>query len=321
MSIYLIWFELKGKITYYYVDFFGSKKETGQYTSSKLNSYEENKQKYATGKIMENKDFVQAVKVIENEIKANKNISNLNSPMSFSASTPKTSKLGLDCTLSLDSSSSKLIDKSVNTTIELDQNFQLEALTENCIDLEKQLMHYKEKINLILENENTLKNENNLLKSENFELKQNLKCLEQNPVNPTIPQHDFQTQILLTELKAKELENENLKAASKILQEEMNSLGKKLEDLQKISNSYCFNCFPSMQQSQPTLTIALDLLYLPGLKSRIHRKKPAGLKSLSYQLTYHVLTVLPFWQMMSRRMGKMCQKKLEMDNLTEDGNI
>lgn len=50
--------------------------------------------------------------------------------------------------------------KAVNTTSELDLNFQLKALTQRCIDLETKLMRYEEKCNSLLETENCLNNEN-----------------------------------------------------------------------------------------------------------------------------------------------------------------
>lgn len=90
---------------------------------------------------MENEDFLQAMKDIEQEIKKYKKKSALNSSKRFSSSTPKTSKQDKDNTAFSDSASSFLTlkDKSVNTTMELDLNFQLEALTEKCIELEKKM--------------------------------------------------------------------------------------------------------------------------------------------------------------------------------------
>lgn len=236
--------EIKGRTTFFHVDFFGSKKEKGQCSSNKLYAFEGNKKKFAVGKIMEDRDFALAIKEIENHIENRQNKSSIRSPMNFNSSTPNVSKLNLDSTASLHSSSLILVDKSVNTTFELDQTVQLEALTEKCIDLEKKAIQYEEQYNSFRETEKNLKLEIEHLKTINCELKQNLKALEIQQVSKP-EQLDFQTQIVIEELRTKKLENENLKAASKILQEENNLLENKLENLKRTSSN-CFRCFPPM---------------------------------------------------------------------------
>lgn len=179
--------EIKGKTTYYSVDFFGPKKESGQCTASKLYLFEENKKKIATGKILEDNNFLQALTEIENEIKTKKSKNILKSPLSFS-STPKNSKTKKDMSKSLNSSSSTVVDKCINTSMDLDQGVQLEALTDKCIDLEKKLIQYEETLSSLKISEQDLENKYKLLK----------------------------------------LENENLKTVSEILQEENKSLEEKL---------------------------------------------------------------------------------------------
>lgn len=88
---------------------------------------------------MKNTDFKQAIKEVEKEIKINKNRSNLKSPKSFSSSTPKIPEHNKNITGQSDSSLSLMLDKSVNTKIEFDKEFQLEAITDKCIELEKKL--------------------------------------------------------------------------------------------------------------------------------------------------------------------------------------
>lgn len=244
--------ENKGRTTCYYVNFFGPNKETGQCTANKLYLFEENKKKFATGKNMENKDFLLAIKEVENEIKIN-NSKNLRSPMSISFSTPKSQKLSKKTSTSGDRYQSTLLDKSVNTTIELDPVFQLEALTDKCIDLEKKLLQYEENISSLKETQKQLKNENEHLRNKNVQLENKLtKLAEQNQLTQTEVQPDFQTQILLKELNNKKLEHDNLKEAANILQQENNTLQTELQEL-KVSTGSCINCFPPMQSTQSSL--------------------------------------------------------------------
>lgn len=272
--------EIKGRITIFYVDFFGKKKEKGQCSSSKLYAFEENKKKFAVGKIMEDREFAQAVKEIEKDIKYRKNKSSLSSPMKFNSSTPNVSKLNLDCTASFHNASLILVDKSVNTTFELDQTVQLEALTEKCIDLEKKGIQYEEKCSLFKEIEKTLKTEIENLKKANLELKQNLKNLKIKQVSKPLEQHDFQTQIVIEELRLKKLENESLKAASNILQEENNLLENKLETL-KTSSSNCFRCFPSMTPLQSSLNMTTSASSWTHVKQSKRKDiRPKNLQSL-----------------------------------------
>ncbi|KAG8320090.1 hypothetical protein J6590_076628 [Homalodisca vitripennis] len=62
---------------------------------------------------------------------------------------------------------------------------------------------------------------------------------------------DFQTQILLNELNKYKGENESLKTAITMLQEEITSFENKLQELTLLKGT-CFNCFPPMQLSQST---------------------------------------------------------------------
>lgn len=56
-------------------------------------------------------------------------------------------------------------------------------------------------------------------------------------VKTSLPQQDFQTQIILRELKDKTLENDNMKAATEMLHEENNSLAKEIEKLKSTVGS------------------------------------------------------------------------------------
>lgn len=242
--------EIKGKTTSYHVNFFGPKHETGQCTVNKLYHFEENRNKIATGKIMEDKDFLQAMKEIENEIKAKKNKSVYRSPMGRPAlnSTPKNSKLRNDFTASSGSSPLIQLNKAVNTTTELDPHFQLEALTDKCIELEKKILECEEKISFYKETETKLQNENEQLKSDNLELENNYLGLLNKQSDQITQEPNFQTQILLQELKNEKLENENLKTASKMLLEQNRILEQKIHELNQ-SGSNCLNCFPPIQDT------------------------------------------------------------------------
>lgn len=80
---------------------------------------------------------------------------------SFKNSIPKTPKMNLDQASSVKQMSTHVSYKAVNTTSELDLNFQLEALTQRCVEL--------------WETENCLNNEIVLLKKKKCELEERLK--------------------------------------------------------------------------------------------------------------------------------------------------
>lgn len=65
--------------------------------------------------------------------------------------------------------------KAVNTTSELDLNFQLEARTQRCIELETKLMGYEERCNSLIKSANCLNNEIELLKKKKMCVRRKVK--------------------------------------------------------------------------------------------------------------------------------------------------
>lgn len=243
--------ETKGKIACFKVSFFGPKKFEGLCTLSKLFSFEENKSKYCSGKIMENNDFLESIKEADSFLKNKKNGNRCNSSSlstSFTSSTPKTPTQNKNQAISDHrSSSNKFSHTGVNTTIELDQTFQLDAITDRCIDLEKKLLESEEKCSALIKAENLLKIENESLKISNLALEENLKKIADHDTEKQSPQN-FQTQILLQELKNLKLEKDSLTKVTQILNDEKSLLLKKVEEL-NISDGKCLRCFPPMQPS------------------------------------------------------------------------
>lgn len=99
--------EPKGKTISYQVNFFGPKKEIGHCTSSKMFHFED-------------RDFLQAIKEAERDVKTKKSRkSNISSPAftSQSSSTPKISRIQTSLTATATNSTTLVnCDKSVNTT-------------------------------------------------------------------------------------------------------------------------------------------------------------------------------------------------------------
>lgn len=62
--------EIRGKVTFVNVTLFGQKKSRDKCTLTKLSSFEENKGKlFISGKLMENKEFVQSIKEAQSELR------------------------------------------------------------------------------------------------------------------------------------------------------------------------------------------------------------------------------------------------------------
>ncbi|KAG8306131.1 hypothetical protein J6590_055104 [Homalodisca vitripennis] len=126
--------------------------------------------------------------------------------------------------------------------------------------LEKKLKNEKEdNENLISiieeETENELRKENKQLKKINGELRNKLKELNEQKKKHPKTQQDYQTQIILEELKKEKLESENLRTASKIIQEEIRCLENKIQEIQT-SKRTCLSCFPAIQQSHSNVDLS-----------------------------------------------------------------
>lgn len=109
-----------------------------------------------------------------------------------------------------------LVDKSINTTDDIDLNFQLTAITDRGIELE-QTMQEKDKVN----------------KSDLEE-----KCVLGHAEHPS-----FHTQILIGELKRYKLEVENLNKIIEFLEKDKVNLEKLVQE-RNTSGTACMYYFP-----------------------------------------------------------------------------
>lgn len=116
-------------------------------------------------------------------------------------------------------------DASVNTTIDLDLKFQLNAVTDRCIELEKSLMEVK----------------TSSLTNEQKELH-----LATNSDQACSGSGDFQTQILIQELNKAKEEIKNLKTTIELLESDRAKLE---SEVITIKEKYirCSTCFPPFQ--------------------------------------------------------------------------
>lgn len=121
------------------------------------------------------------------------------------------SKNTQDCDVFTPKSVPNIKDATVNTPLYFDLNFQLKALTEKCIELEKQLME-KNKLEI------------------------------DDKIN-----ENFHTQILKQELNKYKQENMNLQAAIEILQAENKKLDEEIKYFRGVeSDRHCINCYPPL---------------------------------------------------------------------------
>ncbi|KAG8280854.1 PC4 and SFRS1-interacting protein [Homalodisca vitripennis] len=225
--------EEKGKSYTINVIFYGSK-EHGKCRPSELSNYEENKHKILNGKKITNETLVVAVKEIEEELrsrnkfKTRKSMEKVhNSPkpnVSMNLSSSFTAIYELNNTKK--SSTEELVankkDVGVNTSDFLDIHFQLNALTDKCIQLEKELSEEKQT-------------------TEKLREKQLLTKMAEN--------EDFHTKILRQELKSAKCEILNLKTTVDLLQSDNKNL---LLDVEKQSKNQCLTCFPSLSNKNKT---------------------------------------------------------------------
>lgn len=202
--------EKKGRSIIYQVIFFGTK-EYGNCHQNELEFYSENKSKYMQGKLMNNKNFVLALKEIENEIGKKKTKNNNsrtsieNGSLTFQASTPVLTKSNHT---SKSGETTLVEDKAVNTPEYFDLDFKIKALTDKCISLEQSVIEKDEIINS-----------------------------KSTPVQELHLEKDFQTQILLDELKKFKLETENLKTVIICLEKDKDDLITQLREENKTNIS------------------------------------------------------------------------------------
>lgn len=234
--------EEKGKNVIYGVKFFGTR-ETGSCKAADLAHYRENKNKLSQGKMSKNEKFILALKEIETEIKKSnigKVRSNSDTPNSKSQtlqfSTPVQSEIieleVSQANATQDKNEFSFCETGVNTEIDLDLNFQLAAITERCIELEKTVME---------------QNESSISKTLS-------KSLEQEKILPCHCKFDFQTQILLDELNKYKLEVHNLKTVVEILQKDKCELGEQLKAKNQ-NELACIHCFPPVDFEKPSTSL------------------------------------------------------------------
>lgn len=126
-------------------------------------------------------------------------------------------------------------DASINTTIDLDLNFQLHAVTDKCIELEKNLIDIKN----LSQSNNNIKTKHTL-----------------NTIGKENQYRDFHTEILKQQLDQIKLENKNLQTAIEILQADYKRLEQEYKQLQN-NGQGCPRCFPPLHpgSSNPWQTV------------------------------------------------------------------
>lgn len=200
---------------------FFTTKTTATLNKSDLFTYKENASKYTIESVSSrHKDtfknaLAEISKAFEMASKSQKTPkSSTNAVMTqkhVPSSTPKSERAKHSPNKSLETINDSVV--SLDTPKHLDVNYQLSAITDRCIELEKELMELK-----------------------------NSNCETKEPQNL-----DFQTQILLEELNKYKLECKNLQSVIELLQSEHVKLEEELK--QKVSANKCLNCFPTLKNS------------------------------------------------------------------------
>lgn len=200
--------------TKYKVCFFKTN-EINMLNNDELCLFLENKTKFSQKKAT-NKDFQLAIneaeKYIALNVKSKIKISNQRTPEQ-SLKKPKVSVTSSKTPITRIST----CDQAVNTPVYMDMKYQLDALTDKCIDLEKSLT------------------EKNSIPSDNSK----------------VP--NFQTQILLDELEKYKAENESLKTVLSLLQTDYSELEKKLSAANEFQTK-CLTCFPDISQAHSNIS-------------------------------------------------------------------
>lgn len=111
---------------------------------------------------------------------------------------------------------------AVNTTDDIDTNYQLNALTDKCIQFERSLM---EEQKLISE----------------------MKTSMQNNTSGSTDKLNFHSQILLEQLNNAKSEILNLKGVIDCLQSDKTKLANEVHEL-KNTNQRCLRCFPTLNE-------------------------------------------------------------------------
>ncbi|KAG8251941.1 PC4 and SFRS1-interacting protein [Homalodisca vitripennis] len=255
--------ENKGKSQIYNVVFYGSK-ERGKCRYSELSSYIEHKNKLLSVKKM-SEDLKIAINEIEEEFKSKNKIKPSRKSQNNSFNMSKISNveeipstpLMKKCTPTSFQDVTKS-DAGVNTTQDIDLNYQLQALTDRCISLEKSLIEERSqlgKTNLLEERVNPGTN--------NCDLPNNVTS-------------DFQKQILLQELNSAKSEILNLNSVIICLQNDYKGLEGEIQDLRNKTKG-CMHCLPSLKVCTNTNT------WMTPSKIGPHKTKSTSLSADSFK--------------------------------------
>lgn len=149
----------------------------------------------------------------------------LGSSDSYNCSTPIIQQQSLSSKTTLPKPMIQKKDAAVNTPKDMDLQFQLEALTDKCISLERSFIEGDS------QNSKCEINKNEMLD----------QCNKRDGIT-----EDFHTLILKQELCRYKSENEDLKTAIKILQDDFEKLKDEVELKQ---NKVCLKCYPPLKNS------------------------------------------------------------------------
>lgn len=232
----------------YKVNFFGTN-ETNCLSKDDICHYKENKEHFSLEKVANKyknnyrKALSEINKVLDKSIISHdkkKNYNIVNNPLKtptpsasgkLSTSTPKSIQTSPSVVSFYENKSdpeitmpnkTQYVNKSINTSDDIDLKFQLTAITDRCIELERTLLE-KEQIN-------------KSVSEIDCKVAPNLKQDEKE-------KPDFHTQILLDELKKYKLEVDNLNKIVELLEKDKTNLERKIQEINK-SNTACMHCFP-----------------------------------------------------------------------------
>lgn len=219
--------EDKGKSHVYNVVFFGSK-DQGMCRGSELSSYTEHKNKLFNNK-KTNENLKLAISEVEEELKKRNKTKPLKKLLNSSTNNSKENSTTLVSTPHSEQRTQDETKKDigVNTPVDLDLNFQLQAVTDRCISLEKSLLEEKSHLEEKYINGPTVENTCDL---------------------PSTVTTDFHKQILIQELKNAKSEILNLNSVIVCLQNDNKLLQDKIEEINNKAHR-CMRCFPLLKDS------------------------------------------------------------------------
>lgn len=223
--------EPKARSHVFNVNYLGSN-DTGKCRPSEIYDFQDNKQKLLYSKNNLSEPLRLAIKEAEELIKVKntpkKLVIGTSTPGKSSQLTPPSSSVTnslvnvyTDYTPQMNTNNKlPTRDKAINTTPDIDLTVQLNAVTDRCIELEKSLI---------------AKNSKETGTSKELSI--------------GVENQDFQTRILVQELKTAQTEITSYKKTIELLQQDIVKLGSELDEIKSRDNS-CMHCFPSISPCQ-----------------------------------------------------------------------